>query len=61
MEIEEDKMIWKSEDEESMVSATVGRVMTTVLTARTTKLIDSISRLQSSPNPTNSLARKLFN
>ncbi|MFS8002117.1 putative armadillo-like helical protein [Helianthus anomalus] len=61
MEIEEHKTIWKSEDEDSMVAATVGRVMTTVLTARPTKLIDSISRLQSSPNPNNSLALSLEN
>ncbi|KAI7743189.1 hypothetical protein M8C21_012206 [Ambrosia artemisiifolia] len=55
MEIEEHKTIWKSSssEEHSMVSATVGRVMTTVLTAKPTKLIDSISRLQSSINPNN--------
>ncbi|KAK1427113.1 hypothetical protein QVD17_15796 [Tagetes erecta] len=63
MEIEEHKLIWKSEEEEedSMVSATVGRVMTTVLTARPSKLLDSISRLQSSPNPHNPLALSLEN
>ncbi|KAD3336291.1 hypothetical protein E3N88_31810 [Mikania micrantha] len=61
MEVEEDKIIWKSEDEDSMMSATVGRVMTTVLTARPTKLIDAISRLHSSPNPHNPLALTLEN
>ncbi|KAI3811705.1 hypothetical protein L1987_21434 [Smallanthus sonchifolius] len=61
MEIEEQKTIWKSEDEDSMVAATVGRVMTTALTARPTKLIDSISRLHSSPNPNNPLALTLEN
>nr|GEV80365.1 hypothetical protein [Tanacetum cinerariifolium] len=64
MEIEEKKVIWKSneeEEEDSMVLATVGRVMTTVLTCRPTKLIDSISRLQSSPNPHNSFSLTLEN
>ncbi|KAJ9543843.1 hypothetical protein OSB04_023550 [Centaurea solstitialis] len=62
MEMEEHKSIWKnSEEEESMVSVTVGRVMTTLLTARPTKLIDSISRLQSSPNPHNLLTLSLEN
>ncbi|KAI3667410.1 hypothetical protein L6452_42467 [Arctium lappa] len=61
MDMEEHKSIWKSEEEESMVSVTVGRVMTTLLTARPTKLIDSISRLQSSPNPLNLLALSLEN
>ncbi|XP_023752977.1 uncharacterized protein LOC111901348 isoform X1 [Lactuca sativa] len=61
MEIEEHKSIWKSEEEESLVSAAVGRVMTTLLTARPTKLIDSISRLQSSLNPPNPLVLSLEN
>ncbi|KAI3679664.1 hypothetical protein L2E82_51062 [Cichorium intybus] len=61
MDIEEHKSIWKSEEEESLVSATVGRVMSTLLTARPTKLIDSISRLQSSLNPPNPLALSLEN
>ncbi|KVI11344.1 Armadillo-like helical [Cynara cardunculus var. scolymus] len=61
MDMEEHKSIWKSEEEESMVSVTVGRVMTTLLTARPTKLIDSISHLQSSPNPHNLLALSLEN
>ncbi|XP_071717853.1 uncharacterized protein [Rutidosis leptorrhynchoides] len=63
MEIEQHKTIWNSNDtdSDSIVSATVGRVMTTVLTARPTKLIDSISRLQSSPNPNNQLTLSLEN
>nr|XP_043612330.1 uncharacterized protein LOC122584038 [Erigeron canadensis] len=66
MEITEKKTIWKSEEKEeeeddSMVSATVGRVMTILLTARPTKLIDSISRLQSSPSPHNPLSLSLEN
>ncbi|KAL4587515.1 hypothetical protein LXL04_000386 [Taraxacum kok-saghyz] len=61
MEIEEHIIIWKSEEEESLVSATVGRVMTTLLTARPTKLINSISRLQSTLNPPNTLALSLEN
>ncbi|XP_071721379.1 uncharacterized protein [Rutidosis leptorrhynchoides] len=61
MEIDQNKTIWNSNDtdSDSIVSATVGRVMTTVLTARPTKLIDSISRLQSSPNPNNQLTLSL--
>ncbi|XP_071720458.1 uncharacterized protein [Rutidosis leptorrhynchoides] len=63
MEIEQNKTIWNSNDtdSDSIVSATVGRVMTTLLTARPTKLIDSISRLQSSPNPNNQLTLSLAN
>ncbi|OMO71589.1 hypothetical protein COLO4_28165 [Corchorus olitorius] len=44
-EEEEQRLIWKSEAEESMVSVTIGRAMAALLTARPKKLHHSISRL----------------
>lgn len=51
MEEKEEQLIWKSEPAppESMVSVTLGRAMTTLLTARPTKLHDAVSRLFSDP------------
>jgi hypothetical protein len=43
------RLIWESVPPESMVSLTVGRVMTALLSARPRKLHDAVSRL--SPDP----------
>lgn len=42
---EEQQLIWESLPPESMVAVTVGRVMSTLLSARTKKLYDAVSRL----------------
>ncbi|KAG6694135.1 uncharacterized protein LOC122276108 isoform X3 [Carya illinoinensis] len=47
---EDHRLIWESSQPESMVSATVGRVMGTLLGARPKKLYDAVSRLSSAPN-----------
>lgn len=47
---DEKQLLWKSKSApESMVTVTVGRVMTTLLSARPKKLHDAISRLSPSP------------
>uniref|UniRef100_A0A2N9IX14 Uncharacterized protein n=1 Tax=Fagus sylvatica TaxID=28930 RepID=A0A2N9IX14_FAGSY len=53
---EEDQLIWKSEEAatESMLSVTVGRVITTLLTARPRKLHDVVSRFSQDPKRTTS-------
>uniref|UniRef100_A0A5B6YZ29 Uncharacterized protein n=1 Tax=Davidia involucrata TaxID=16924 RepID=A0A5B6YZ29_DAVIN len=51
MEEEEENMMWRSSSSESnsLVSTTVGRVMSTILSARPKKLEDAISRFDSAP------------
>ncbi|XP_057982158.1 uncharacterized protein LOC131167378 isoform X2 [Malania oleifera] len=50
MEEEEERTIWKSRsDSDTMLSTTVGRVMTTLLGARSRKLENAISHLSSTP------------
>lgn len=54
----ENELLWKSEPQtESIISVTLSRAVTSLLTARPNKLHDSISRLSSShsPSPTASL------
>lgn len=46
---EEHRLIWESVPPESMVSLTVGRAMTALLSARPRKLHDAVSRLSSDP------------
>ncbi|KAK6945313.1 hypothetical protein RJ641_026415, partial [Dillenia turbinata] len=53
--MEEEQMIWKSQST-SMVSATVGRVMNTLLSARPKKLDVAISRLDSVPSTGSSVS-----
>jgi len=55
---ENELLLWKTEPQpESIVSVTLSRAVTSLLTARPNKLHDSISRLSSShsPSPTASL------
>ncbi|THG18702.1 hypothetical protein TEA_028325 [Camellia sinensis var. sinensis] len=51
--MEDEQVLWPSTDSDSnsnsMVSATLGRVMSTLLSARPKKLQDAISRLHSPP------------
>lgn len=52
---EGEELVWKSEAAESMMSVTLGRVMSALLGARPRKLNDAITRLSSDPSTRPSL------
>ncbi|KAG5555658.1 hypothetical protein RHGRI_006344 [Rhododendron griersonianum] len=47
--MEQEQAMWTSPESNSMVSATIGRAMSTLLSARPKKLEDAVSRLDSAP------------
>lgn len=47
--MEQEQAMWTSPESNSMVSATIGRAMSTLLSARPKKLEDAVSRLNSAP------------
>ncbi|KAF7148909.1 hypothetical protein RHSIM_Rhsim03G0016400 [Rhododendron simsii] len=47
--MEQEQAIWTSPESNSMISATIGRAMSTLLSARPKKLEDAVSRLDSAP------------
>lgn len=52
---EGERLVWKSEAAESMMSVTLGRAMSALLSARLRKLNDAVSRLSSDPRTRPSL------
>ncbi|KAF3442571.1 hypothetical protein FNV43_RR16487 [Rhamnella rubrinervis] len=52
---EDERLLWKSEAAESMMSVTLGRAMSALLSARPRKLHDAFSRLSSDPRARPSL------